>query len=118
MRMGENTRAIGNLNEDLAVEYLKQNGYEIVARNWVCKKGYEIDIIAKKGEYLAIVEVKSHSVMYDYFTPAQKVNRDKQRRIKYATRAFAGVYGEDYYYRFDIIEIVAGEIDHIKDAYR
>lgn len=43
--------------EDLACQYLKKQGYAIVARNWHCPFG-EIDVIAKKKQLLLFVEVK------------------------------------------------------------
>ena len=66
---------LGELGEDLAVEELEKNGYEIVERNWRYKKA-EIDIIARKNEVLAIVEVKTRSS--DYFgDPQDFVNTKK-----------------------------------------
>lgn len=51
-------RKIGNLGEDIACRYLESNGFEVISRNY--RKFYgEIDIIAKKGNKLFFVEVKS-----------------------------------------------------------
>jgi putative endonuclease len=44
----------------LAAKYLQDNGYEMLDRNWTFQKA-KIDIIAKKENYLAIVEVKTRS---------------------------------------------------------
>ena len=49
---------LGKMGEDLAVQYLTDKGYEILERNWR-NKHKEIDIIAKDGETLVIVEVKT-----------------------------------------------------------
>lgn len=49
---------IGKIGEDYTAEYLSSKGCEIVARNFRIRGG-EIDIIAKRGELLHIVEVKS-----------------------------------------------------------
>lgn len=43
----QSNKTIGKLGEDLAAEYLQQQGYEILARNWGNKWG-EIDIICRK----------------------------------------------------------------------
>ena len=51
---------LGKLGEELAVEYLKKEGYEILETNWVFQKA-EIDIIAKKDEIIAVIEVKTRS---------------------------------------------------------
>lgn len=50
-------RQKGKLGEEIAAEFLKQNGYEIVEQNFYYQHG-EIDIIAREGETLAFVEVK------------------------------------------------------------
>lgn len=51
---------LGKLGEELAVEFLQKEGYEILEANWVFQKA-ELDIIARKGEILAAVEVKTRS---------------------------------------------------------
>ncbi len=51
---------IGQIGEDLACNYLKKSGYKLVERNYLKKWG-EIDIVAKKGNKLHFVEVKSVS---------------------------------------------------------
>ncbi len=51
-------RETGRAGEDLAVRYLQEQGYRIVERNWRCRMG-EIDIVAKDGPVLVIIEVRS-----------------------------------------------------------
>lgn len=51
---------IGKMGEDCACEYLKKIGYVIVDRNYLKKWG-ELDIVARKGNKLHFVEVKSVS---------------------------------------------------------
>ncbi len=115
MRMGENTKAIGNIAENMACEYLKNEGYEILRRNFETEFG-EIDIIVQKGDVVAFVEVKAQSHPSD-FNPSEKVNKQKQSKIKKTAIVFSWEHGEDWCYRFDIIEIVAEEILHIEDAF-
>ncbi|MFI3162829.1 MAG: YraN family protein [Bacillota bacterium] len=115
MRMGENTKAIGNIAENMACEYLKNEGYEILRRNYETEIG-EIDIIAKKDDVVAIVEVKAATSPSD-FNPSEKVNKQKQSKIKRSAIVFSWEFGEDWCYRFDIIEIVGEEIVHIKEAF-
>lgn len=52
--------AIGRSAEDLAAEYLRREGLEVLARNYRRRNG-EIDIVARAGEVLAIVEVRTRS---------------------------------------------------------
>ena len=49
-----NTRVIGSLQEDLAISYLEENGFEILERNFKCKIG-EIDVIAKKDDVIRFI---------------------------------------------------------------
>ena len=51
---------LGKLGEELAVDFLEKNGYEILETNWVFDKA-EIDVIAQKNGILAVVEVKTRS---------------------------------------------------------
>lgn len=111
---------IGNKGEELAQAYLKEKGYQILAVNWRCSKA-EIDIIAKDGEDLVFVEVKTRSSTY-YGPPAAFVTPKKEVFMAYA----ASVYMEEMEYdgeiRFDVIGILlqkgkAPEIDHFEDAF-
>ncbi|MBC7235777.1 MAG: YraN family protein [Chloroflexi bacterium] len=58
MSASDHRRARGRLGEELACHALTERGYEIVARNWRCPQG-EIDIVARDGECLVFVEVKT-----------------------------------------------------------
>ncbi len=52
-----NTRVIGSFEEDVAISYLKENGFEILEQNFKCKIG-EIDVIARKDNAIRFIEVK------------------------------------------------------------
>lgn len=69
---------LGKLGEELAVEFLQKNAYEILDQNWRYKKA-EVDIIARKGETLAIVEVKTRST--DAFGDPQDFVKPKKNKI-------------------------------------
>ena len=109
----------GKLGEELAVDYLTGKGYEILERNWrnVHK---EIDIIAKEGKFLVIVEVKTRQTD-EYGEPDIAVTRKKQRMLIAAANAYITRKGLDIETRFDIISIIFrdGEpvIEHIEDAF-
>ena len=110
---------LGKLGEEIAVNYLIGKGYEILERNWhnVHK---EVDIIAKDGGELVIVEVKTRQTNA-YGEPDIAVTRQKQRMLIAAANAYLFRNGLDLETRFDIISIVFnnGEpvIDHIEDAF-
>ena len=53
-------KELGQKGEDLALRFLKKNGYRIYTTNYSCKLG-EIDIIAKEKDTLAFIEVKTRT---------------------------------------------------------
>jgi putative endonuclease len=69
----------GKEGEDLAADYLVDAGFKIVERNYRCVFG-EIDIVAKEGETLVFVEVKSRR-SGAYGSPQMAVSREKQKKI-------------------------------------
>ena len=109
----------GKLGEELAVNYLIGKGYEILERNWrnIHK---EIDIIAKDGTDLVIVEVKTRQ-SDEYGNPDVAVTKKKQRMLIAAANAYITRNNLDIETRFDIISIVikddAPVIEHIEDAF-
>jgi len=110
----------GTEGETAAAHYLEKNGYEIVKRNYrTC--GAEIDLIAKKGETLCFVEVKTRKSS-DFGLPEEFVDFRKRRKIIRATRVFIGrrKYA-DMYVRFDIVSVVYDggktKINHIENAF-
>lgn len=110
---------LGKLGEDLAVQYLTDKGYEILERNWhnIHK---EVDIIAKDGQYLVIVEVKTQQ-NDEYGEPDLAVTKRKQRMLIAAANAYISRKELDMETRFDIISIVVKDsdpvIEHIEDAF-
>jgi putative endonuclease len=101
----------GIAGESLAAEILQQSGYRIVARNYRTKVG-EIDIIARDGEILVFVEVKSRRGGVLYGHPKYAVNRTKQRKISKAALWYlkeTGQFGRRA--RFDVVSIVSRDGD-------
>jgi putative endonuclease len=71
------SRVKGDRAEDLAVEFLERGGFEIVERNFFASKLGEIDIIAKSGNTLHFIEVKSGKS----FEPIYNITPSKMRKI-------------------------------------
>ncbi len=110
---------LGREGEILAVAHLRENGYEIVERNWRFGK-LEIDIIARKGNVLSIVEVKTRSG--DYFgEPEDGVTKAKERFLATAADHYIISRNLDVEVRYDIISIVIHngrhELKMIEDAF-
>lgn len=116
-------KTFGNLGEDIAVKYLKKNKYIILERNFNVRGG-EIDIIAKKGDYVIFVEVKTRS-NDGYGGGLEAVNYTKQQRMIKAAQVYMLRFG-DIPVRFDVV-VVNGfmkgskfkleNIQHIENAF-
>lgn len=110
---------IGKRGEDIAFEWLIENGYEILERNWR-NRFEEIDVIAKKADELVIVEVKTRSTRA-FGQPEDSVTLKKQRNLVSAAEQFILNSNSLLDTRFDIISVVlsAGnvEITHIPYAF-
>lgn len=102
--------------EDRATNYLKDKNYRILARNFKTKIG-EIDIIAKDKDSIVFVEVKTRK--NDMFgLPREAVTPFKQRKIRMvATQYLKSHGGLNQKCRFDVIDILGGEITHIENCF-
>lgn len=110
---------LGKLGEELAVEFLQKNGYDILETNWLFQKA-EIDIIAQKENILAIVEVKTRSTVY-FGLPQDFVKPKKIQLLVKAVNEYVISNELDVEIRFDIIAIHKEgknyKIEHIEDAF-
>ena len=100
-------RIIGNLGEREAVRHLRRSGYQILEKNYVAL-GYEIDVIARKKNVTAFVEVKARNVKHlGHFEarPASAVTPEKQRKLISVANYYSKVKKLDTRMRFDIIEV-------------
>lgn len=111
-----NRRQFGNAGEDAACAHLVRKGWRIVERN--LRRGRnEIDIIARRRGVLAFIEVKTRSSL-GYGRPAEAVNLEKQRRIAQAAALYMQENGlSEANIRFDVIEVLPGELRHIEAAF-
>jgi putative endonuclease len=108
-------KKLGKEGEKQARKFLKKNGYKIVKKNYVTPFG-EVDIIVKKGDVVAFVEVKTR--LSDIFgMPAEAVNRAKQHKYILAAKYFFSRYIIAATVRFDIVEVFKGQINHIENAF-
>ena len=105
MASAENTQKfVGDSGEQYAVELLLSKGYEILQRNFHIRspKAGEVDIIAKSGEFLVFVEVKTRK--QGSLTPASfSVTAAQKKRIIAAAESFLYRYPMDLQPRFDVI---------------
>jgi putative endonuclease len=78
--MKDPRRQLGDHGEDLAAAALKQRGYKILERNYVTPLG-EIDLIARQGKVLVVVEVKTRKSTR-FGSPQEAVSAAKQGRLR------------------------------------
>ncbi len=110
---------LGKIGEELSVEYLQKNGYDILQTNYVFQKA-EIDIIAKKDNILAIVEVKTRSSL-DFGLPQDFVKPKKIQLLVKAVNEYVISNDLDVEVRFDIIAVHRDgkkfNIEHLENAF-
>lgn len=110
---------IGMEGEDRAVIYLEQAGYSILTRNYRYRKA-EIDILARRGSLLVVVEVKTRTGGF-YEALTDSIPKTKIRRLVEATHHYIREHGLSLEARFDIIQIVGESggyrLIHLEDAF-
>ena len=124
--MGEIDRQkieLGRKGEEIALKYLTDKGYELIARNYRFKRFGELDLIMKDGKYLVFVEVRTKKNT-NFGTPLETVDYAKRRQISKMAQLYfvKEKIPEDTFARFDVIGIVLPDnaepnIEHIQDAF-
>lgn len=94
----------GKIGEEKAVEFLKNNGYKIIERNYRTKIG-EIDIIAKHKREIVFIEVKTRS-SDDFGIPEESVNERKLKRIEKIAEIYLKRKKINLPYRFEVLSIL------------
>lgn len=111
------TRDQGQRGEERAVEHLLDRGYSVVERNFRCRLG-EIDIIARDGDALVFVEVRTRTdgrrgTALETVTPA------KQRRIARVAEVYLSMRRQHAAAcRFDVVGITGEQVELVRDAFR
>jgi putative transposase len=113
-------RQLGDHGEDLAAAALKQQGYKILERNYVTPLG-EIDLIARQGKVLVVVEVKTRKSIR-FGSPQEGVSAAKQGRLRRLAEYYLKakrLTGSPV--RFDVVAVsLAGDepqVEIIQDAF-
>ncbi|MCQ4087172.1 YraN family protein [Saccharibacillus sp. JS10] len=117
-----NRKEKGRAAEEAAANYVEQQGWTILERNWSCRSG-ELDLIAENGETIVIVEVRSRSGL-GYGSPAESVDRRKIQKVRQTAEIYLQRVGKiDRRIRFDVIAVMLGRqlnvvsLEHIEDAF-
>ena len=111
-----NNRKSGIEGENIAVEYLKNQGYVILERNFNTKVG-EIDIIAQDKDTIVFVEVKARENT-KFGQPIESITAKKVHSIIRSAQWYLSAKRKyDVPCRFDVVEILREEVTHTKDAF-
>jgi len=85
------------------------NGRKILYRNYRGPRGGEIDIVARDGDTLSFVEVKTRTKK-GYGRPLEAVTRDKQELLERGANAWLKLLGRrDLVWRFDVVEVILSD---------
>lgn len=110
---------IGSEGEDLACQWLMAKGLDILHRNWRTGRD-EIDIVAREGGILVVVEVKTRSSAH-WGDPELAVGPAKRRHLLRAANELLHTFPEDVELRFDVLSIThtprGPEFVHIPNAF-
>lgn len=109
---------IGKWGEDIAVDVLVKEGFAICERNW--RQGHhEIDIVAMRGDTLAIVEVKTRTDKDE--DPFESIDKKKISNLVAAAEVYINAKDCPHNVRFDVIGVLGTPADYtveyIPDAF-
>ena len=104
--------------ESRAAQYLQQQGLTIVERNYRSRYG-EIDLIARDGEALVFVEVRSRRSA-QFGGAAASIDAAKQRKLANTAQNYLNRLKKTPPCRFDAVLLAgdAGPVEWIKDAFQ
>ena len=115
-----NNRQKGELGEQIALDYLLKNGYQLIEKNWHYSKSAEIDLIVKKADTIVFVEVKTRSNL-KFGHPFEAITKTKMQNIKKAVTAYLSSNPNLKFknIRIDGIAIIGApsKIEHLKNLY-
>ena len=108
-----NKRELGKLGEDIAFNFLQNNGIKIIKRNYLTKFG-EIDLIGIEKKTIIFIEVKLRNSL-EFGFPFESVNFRKKMKLSNSINFFLSQSNIDYdECRFDVISIIFDS----KDLYK
>lgn len=110
--MGAGNRArVGRRGERLAARYLKRRGLRVITRNWRCAGLGEVDIVARDGDALVIVEVRTRTKRSDATaSPESSITPAKRARLERLAQRWAKTQARGWRptsIRVDLVAVVA-----------
>ena len=109
------SKEIGDMGEIIAARWLSAHGRKVLHRNYRGANRGEVDIVARHGNVLTFIEVKSRTSTA-FGRPADAVGPDKQRLIQRGAMDWLRLLGNPrIQFRFDIAEVILieGELPRV-----
>ena len=107
-------KEIGKIGEDVAENYLKNKGFDILCRNYLKKWG-EIDIVTRRTDKIHFIEVKTVSyetkqdlklaVTHGTWRPEENVHAYKLRKLNRAIESWLMENHCDLDWQIDVIAV-------------
>jgi putative endonuclease len=124
--MQDRRKALGQQGEGLAAAYLTQQGCEIITRNWRTRTG-ELDIVARDGDWLVFVEVRTRRVGKGAVgpmlgSPEESVTPRKQWQLITLADAYLFESSWGGRWRIDVVALElradgsVARLNHLRDA--
>ena len=113
--------ALGRRGEAIAARHLVAAGLSIVERNWRCAQG-EIDLVARDGDELVFVEVKTRSGV-GFGHPLEAITASKLARLRRLAAAWCEAHPGDHdRIRIDAVAVIAPslgpiEVEHLRRVF-
>lgn len=118
---GNRLQALGAYGEDVAERHLLERGMAVLERNWRCDEG-EIDIVARDGDTLVVVEVKTRTSLSSG-TPHEAITDEKLARLKRLGQRWVEARGiRPDGVRIDLVAVLRPRrgkalVDHVQGLY-
>lgn len=107
-------RKIGDKGEQIAAEYLKERGFQLLEKNFITRYG-ELDLVTLEGDMIVFVEVKTRTSKA-FGLPETSITPTKMERIENAALLWLQAHpeaSEDW--RVDVVAIIMGQQGEILD---
>ncbi len=112
--MRELPKFFGDKSETLATEFLEQEGFTILERNYFARKLGEIDIVAKRDDIVHFIEVKSSK--FNSFDPIYNLTPSKLRKVINSAHYYLKVKELDVAFSIDAIIVRGDEVEFIENV--
>jgi len=111
--MRELPKLFGDKSENLATQFLEQEGFVILERNYFARKLGEIDIIAQYNDVLHFIEVKSGRADFD---PIYNITQSKLRKVIHSAHYYMKTKKLNMAFSIDALIIRNEEVEFIENV--